>query len=340
MKSVYVVFPEKEHIRVESEELPAPASGEILCAAERSLISLGTESFCLRGEFDPGTNWEAWTQYPFRPGYSMAARVIAVGSEVKGWHIGDRVAAWSPHQQYFSANPNQLLPIPKGISDEDAAWATLATTAQLGVRRARMELGERAAVVGMGILGQLVVQYLALSGCAQVIAIDRNPMRLKMARAHGASSIIASDVKEARAGIELLTRGSMLEVVFDVTGNAQGLAPATQLLRPMGRLILLGDTPTPSQQHLGPSVVSHSLAILGVHSLARPLHGSELSPWGAREMVSLFFDYLQQGRMKVSDLITHRFSPLDAPTAYGKLRAGHASALGAIFDWSLLDRAV
>lgn len=339
MNSIYIVFREKEQIRVEAEDIAPPASGEVLCLAQSSLISGGTESCCLRGVFDPDTNWAEWIQYPFRPGYSMTARVIAVGSEVQGWRIGDRVVARTPHQQYFKCLPHQLLPLPQKSTDEEGVWATLATTAQLGVRRAQLELGERVGIVGMGTLGQLVLQFLAVAGCPQIIAIDRNPMRLKIARAHGATGIVATDVQEAHAAIELLTRGKMLDVVFDVTGNAQALAPATRLLRPRGRLVLLGDTPTPSQQALGPRVVSNSIAILGIHSLARPMYGSEFFPWGAREMVTLFFEYLQQGRMRVADLITHRFSPLDAPAAYDLVRRNHSDVVGVVFDWNLLNPA-
>src|SRR5581483_564968 len=97
MKSTYIVFPEKEKVRVEEETVAPPEPNEILCAAEKSLISIGTESYCLRGIFDPGTNWEAWVKYPFRPGYSLAARVVAVGKDVQSIREGDRVAAWVPH---------------------------------------------------------------------------------------------------------------------------------------------------------------------------------------------------------------------------------------------------
>jgi threonine dehydrogenase-like Zn-dependent dehydrogenase len=53
-------------------------------------------------------------------------------------------------------------------------------------------------------------------------------------------------------------------------------------------------------------------------------------------MVSLFFDYLSQGRMRVADLVTHRVSPLEAPQVYEMLRRDRSAAIGVIFDWSLL----
>ncbi|HZQ09386.1 MAG TPA: zinc-binding dehydrogenase, partial [Anaerolineae bacterium] len=179
------------------------------------------------------------------------------------------------------------------------------------------------------------VQYLAAAGCPQIIAIDKNAPRVSMARAHGATTGIGSDVTAARAGIELVTQGKLLDVVFDVTGNPEVLAPATELLRPMGRLVLLGDTPTPSEQRLGPNVVSHSLAILGIHSLARAIQGSEFSQWGARDMVNLFFEYVLQKKMRVADLITQRVSPRAAAEVYEMVRRERA-AMGVVLDWSLL----
>lgn len=336
MKSTYIVFPSPQNVRVEQEEVTGPGRGDILCAAESSLISIGTESFCLRGVFDPGTNWEAWVKYPFRPGYSMAARVIAVGEGVQGFHEGDRIAAWVAHQQYFKVSPEEAYPIPDGIDAEEATWAVLATTTQLGVRRAKLELGESVGVVGLGMLGQLVVQYLYLAGCRRIVAIDPFPARLEMARAHGATHTIATDVASARAEIEELTHGKMLDVVYDITGNHAVLPSAILLLRQLGRLILLGDTPTPTQQHLGPGFLSNSIALLSIHANARPMHGSDFYRWGAHEMVELFFDYLAQGRMRFSDLITHRLSPMDAPQAYDMLRRDRSTVMGVILDWKSL----
>ncbi|HXV99219.1 MAG TPA: zinc-binding alcohol dehydrogenase [Anaerolineae bacterium] len=335
MKSVYIVFPEPNKIEVSEETVRPPEPGEVLCAAEKSLISIGTESYCLRGVFDPGTNWAAWVKYPFRPGYSMAARIVAVGKGVTGLKEGDRIATWIEHQQFFKLRPEQAYPIPEGISDEEATWAVLACTTQLGVRRAQLQLGETVGVVGLGMLGQLVTQYLAVAGARRIIAIDPVQGRLDRAKAHGATHTLALDVASARPEIEKITGGRLLDVVFDITGHPPVLAPAIQLLRRLGRVVLLGDTPNPTQQYLGPGVVSNSIAILGIHATARPDEASDFNQWSAQEMAALFFDYLLQGRMRVSDLVTHRYSPLDAPQVYEGLRRDRSAAIGVIFDWSL-----
>lgn len=336
MKSIYVVFPEKEKVEVREEPITPPESGEILCAAEKSLVSIGTESSCLRGVFEPGTNWADWVKYPFRPGYSMAARVVAVGKGVTDLKEGDRIATWVEHQQFFKIQPHQAHHVPEGLSAEESTWAILACTTQLGVRRAALQLGETAGVIGLGILGQLVTQYLAVAGARRIIAIDPVQLRLDLARAHGATHTLALDVTGARPEIEKITAGRMLDVVFDITGHPAVLAPAIQLLRRLGRVVLLGDTPTPSQQHLGPGVVSNSIAILGIHGTMSPVYASEFNPWTAQEMAILFFDYLLQNRMRVSDLVTHRYSPLDAPQVYADIQRDSSGMLGVIFDWSLI----
>src|SRR4051812_21444292 len=104
MNSKYIVFPKAQNVAVWDEQIEPPGEGEILCKAEKSLISIGTELNCLRGVFDPGTNWADWVKYPFRPGYSMVGRVIGVGKGVEGIKEGDRVSSYDVHQQYYRTN--------------------------------------------------------------------------------------------------------------------------------------------------------------------------------------------------------------------------------------------
>jgi 2-desacetyl-2-hydroxyethyl bacteriochlorophyllide A dehydrogenase len=348
MKSKYIVFPDKRQVDVWEEEIAAPEEGETLCQAEKSLISTGTELHCLNGVFEPGTNWYDWVKYPFRPGYSMVGRVIEVGKGVTSVKAGDRIANYGLHQQYYTVqlqNLKQRFDIPEGIasyvlpdavSSEEGTWRSLAVTTQNAVRRANFQFGERVAVVGLGMLGQLVTQYLAAAGARQIIAIDLSPSRLALAKAHGATHTLQMGVQDAVDPIRQLTKDWLLDVVFDVTGHPASLAPCIQLVRRYGRLVLLGDTPTPSQQHLGPGVVFKSISILGLHGYAVPERTTELTPWSVEVMSDIFVDYLQRGKMQVADLITHRYSPLQAAETYLGLLKDRSAALGVIFDWSTL----
>ena len=101
MRSKYIVYPQPEQVDIWEEEITPAEEGEILCQAEKSLISIGTELHALRGVTEPGTNWYDWVKFPFRPGYSMVGRVIEVGKGVNGVQVGDRVATYGFHQQYF-----------------------------------------------------------------------------------------------------------------------------------------------------------------------------------------------------------------------------------------------
>jgi 2-desacetyl-2-hydroxyethyl bacteriochlorophyllide A dehydrogenase len=348
VKSKYVVFPDAKQVDVWEEEISDPGPGEVLCQAEKSLISIGTELSCLNGVFDEGTNWHDWVKYPFRPGYSMVGKVIAVGEGVEGIKEGDRLAGYDPHQQYYKVTlfdvekrydiPEGIKPysLPDHVSIEDGTWRSLACTTQNGIRRANFEFGESVGVVGLGILGQLTVQYLAAAGAKNIVAIDSAKSRLDLAQKLGATHTLHMKVQDAVEPVRDITDGWMLDVVLDITGVPAALAPATQLLRRLGRLVLLGDTPTPTKQLLGPGIVSNSVSILGIHGYTIAEQRTAFTPWTTREMSSIFFNYLQREMMNVTELVTHRISPMEAPDTFMRLLDDRSWATGIILDWTQL----
>ncbi len=339
------------------ESVPDPGPNEVLIRARKTLISTGTERTCLSRSFAPGTHWDHWVHYPFHPGYSMVGEVVAMGNNVRGVHEGEVFAVRERHQEYaivatqdgilrnghlaepnrhFAAPPKDIYPLPANLAEDEAVWFTLATLVQNGVRRAEHKLGETVVIIGAGLLGQLVIQYMHLLGARHVIAIDRNEPRLEMARKHGATTTFAMDVAEARERILALTDNIGADVVYDVTGNARVFSVALILLRRFGRLIVLGDTGAPSAQYLTGDVVTRGLFIIGTHDSEPPAVSTDHVAWGRDRMVELFFTYLQYGAMHVSDLVTHRYSPLDAPAAYRMLTEKRDNAMGVIFDWTQL----
>jgi 2-desacetyl-2-hydroxyethyl bacteriochlorophyllide A dehydrogenase len=334
MQSLNIVFTDKNRVEVCEEPVPPLGHDQILVKTQKSLISTGTECICLKGEFDPGTIWESWVKYPFAPGYSTTGCVLEVADGVTTHRVGDRVALRSPHRQYHVCQAERALPIPDGVSDEDATWFALSCVVQNGVRRAEHELGDISVVVGLGLLGQLAVQYLRCGGAREVIAIDTSQKRLEMAVAHGATHTLAISVSDAHDEIENITRGRMADVVYDITGHPAVFAPAMGLARTFGKFVLLGDAGNPSQQHLTHDVLSRSLRIIGAHANNAPREANDHTWWTNRHMTELFFTYLQRGEMKVSDLVTHRYTPQNAPDAYQMLMTDRAAAMGVLINWS------
>lgn len=338
MKSYNIVFTAKEKVEFIEEEVSPPGPEEVLCKAEKSLLSTGTETLMLRGIADEGTYWSECISFPRYTGDEMAATVVAVGKGVKGFKEGDRVAGLAKHKQYctFKTNTQNIHIIPDNISFEEACMTVLSLTAQLGVRRADLKLGESVGIVGLGMVGQLALQYVKASGAQRIVAIDTSEKRLEVAKAHGATHILKMNVKDCIEPIKEITGGKMLDVIIDATGSPYVLAPATRLLRKFGRAILVGDTTTPSLQCLGPRIVANSIAILGAHSDNHPAHYSVYSPWDNNAMTELYFDYLTRGIMEVKSLITHRYSPAEAPKVYEGLLKERSTQIGIIFDWNLL----
>lgn len=336
MKATGIVFTGKDEVEVREVDVRQLEPDEVLIEATKSLISTGTEGICLSRLFAPGTHWDQWVRYPFSPGYSLVGRVVALGRDVKNVREGERVAVRNPHRQFIISKPDDLYRIPNEVSDEDATWFHLATIVQNGIRQAEHKLGDSVVVIGLGLLGQLVVQYVRLQGASDIIAVDMAERRLEMARAHGATHSIALSADAAREQILALTEGAGASVVYDVTGFPTVFSSALRLVRRFGKLVLLGDTGTPSEQRLTGDVVLNGLHVIGAHDSNPPPTSTDHAYWSNLRMGHLFFNYLKRGEMRVSDLVTHRYAPQEAPEAYRVLREERATAMGVIFDWTRL----
>lgn len=336
MKSLDIFFLAKDTVAVQAQPVPELNAGEILVRLEYSLISTGTECICLQRNFAPGTHWDKWVQYPYRPGYSAAGIVAEAAVDVTSVSVGDRVAIPVKHGQYAVLDADRAVKIPDAVSHEAAAWFNLACIAQNAVRRAEHRLGDDVVIIGAGILGQLVVQFVRLLGANRVIVIDTAPARLALAAAHGATHTLSIASADAEDAVASLTEGRLADVVYDITGNAAVLPTALPLARRFGKVLLLGDTGTPSDQRLTGDVIRRGVTIVGAHSTNPPPTASDYAHWTHEHMTRLFFTYLERGEMQVEDLVTHRYDPRLAAEAYGMLTKDRSEAMGVLFDWTRL----
>jgi threonine dehydrogenase-like Zn-dependent dehydrogenase len=258
---------------VRVDEVPAPAlrSGAVLVANRYSLISAGTErmkvetgkmSLVGKARSRPdlvkkvlktlqtegiGATYRkvmARLESPSPLGYSCAGEVIAVGSEVVGIQVGDRVACagaeHAHHAEIVCVPQNLVALIPDGVPYEHAAFTTVGAIALHGVRQADVQLGDAVVVIGLGLVGLLTVQLLKASG-ARVFGIDVNPARCELAQQLGADrvSLRADDVVGLARDF---THGYGADVVMLTAGGSTNdpIELAGELARDRGKVVVVG----------------------------------------------------------------------------------------------------
>ena len=323
-----VVWPAPGHTALEEVELNPPVDDQVLVATVHSAVSPGTERARL-------TNVGGDVDYPYRPGYSLAGRVLAVGPRVTAVAPDDLVCVWGPHASHVLVPQSRVVVCPGDVDLADAAFFHLAFVALLGVRRARIELGEPVAVIGQGLLGLLTTQLARLQGAAPLVAVDLDDERLARARMFGADRVISSaDEAACLEEVRAWTDGGP-PVVIEVTGLPPVVDLATRMVRRLGRVALLGhqwshDSP-PADQLL--RIHNRGITLLGVQTLARPQLESRPGAWTWQDDTRAYLQLLRLGRIDVRSLVTHRATIGEVTALYDHLAAGDAGIIGALIDW-------
>lgn len=257
------------------QDVPAPVAGpkNVLVRVERSCVSVGTEMAGVKmsglplyrralkqphhvkrvlqlmrdqgvarvykqvkGKLDAG----------LPTGYSAAGTVIAIGSEVDGIAIGDRIACAGAgvanHAEVIDVPVNLCVPIPQQVSFDAAATVTLGAIAMQGVRRAQPTLGETVVVIGLGILGQITAQLLTANGC-RVIGTDVDNKRISTALENGLDHGINPNDGNLVESIIKLTDGVGADAAIITAASASSdiLAQAFQSCRKKARVVIVGD---------------------------------------------------------------------------------------------------
>lgn len=328
-----VVFTAPRRAEIEDQMLPVVRDGEVLIRTRKSLVSTGTEMTVYRGDFPEGSAWSNHAAYPYLPGYSNIGVVVEVGRGVdRGW-LGKRVGTYGPHAMYVVAHHSQLREIHDDkISDEVATFFTIAEIVMNGVRRSKLHWGESAAVYGLGLLGQLCVQLCRIAGAMSVFAIDVNPRRLELI---GRDPVVIPVLGEGPI-IDIVrprTRGRLVDVVFEVTGNPSLIPKEFEALREQGRFVLLSSPRGKTAFDFHDLCNAPSYSILGAHNFSHPQHATLDNPWTCQRDGELFFDLLTSGALRIEPLISHRVDFSEATRWYSELDGDHQNAMGVVFSW-------
>jgi len=179
-------------------------------------------------------------------GYSCAGVVESVGEGVTGFAAGDRVACagagYANHAEINCVPENLVAHVPDGVPLDKAAFATLGAISMQGLRVAEPSLGEIAAVVGLGLVGQLAVQLLIANGC-RVLAIDLDPARVKQAVDLGAQwGAAPGDDHTMWRNQATQGYGADFAMVTAASSSSAPIELAAELCRMKGRISIVGST--------------------------------------------------------------------------------------------------
>lgn len=317
-----VVWLRTEVADLESFRLFRPRPREVLVRNHVTLISPGTERAFLIGL--PNTT----KSFPSGAGYSAAGVVEAVGKDVDGWGRGDRFAGVAPHASHALVTPDRIVPVPKGVMIEAASFVQLGVIASQAIRRSAIAPGERVVVIGLGLVGQLVIQFARWVGGAPLIGMARTRTHEGRARESGCDEIV--DLTSEPDAPDRL----MADVVIEATGSPDAILTALRSARPGGRVVLAGSPRgvTPGVD-FGRMIAKRGLTVVGAHVSGVAARESSLGRWTTRDESKLFLDLVSSGSIWVTHLIERVVAPADANRVYDELVTEQSPLMGILFDW-------
>jgi 2-desacetyl-2-hydroxyethyl bacteriochlorophyllide A dehydrogenase len=330
MTGSYIVFESIGRAALERFDVPQPKAGEVLLENEYTVVSAGTERANLMNL--PNTSM----QFPYYPGYSGVGRVIAVGDGVENARVGDRALANSSGHRSHAVQSAADLTMVKDdrIESLDAAFVVIGAMGLQGVRKLKLELGESAMVIGLGILGVFATQSAALAGAIPVIVSDFDKKRRELALSLGADHAFSPDEKDLAEKIKELTYGKGVDAIVEVTGSAAALEQALTCVARQGRISLTGctrvsDAPIDFYRYVHQPGVS----LIGAHTFVRPQADSYPGYWTAQDDYRTLLALIAAKKLQVQSIISEIVSPEDAPAIYNRLAEEPHPPLGIVFDW-------
>lgn len=358
------------------EDIPAPIlePGTVLVCVSHSCISAGTELSTVRTTETP-----LWKRILTQPenikkglemlatqgiartrslvqdqmtagnptGYSAAGIVSEVGQDIKDMRPGDRVAcsgAQSAHHAEMIRVPrNLVVPIPEGLQYPEASTVTLGAISLQGVRRAQPTLGETFVVIGLGILGQLIVQILRSNGC-RVIGTDLVRSRIKLAKDLGLDIGIHPEDEKDVEHVMRVTDGVGADgvIVTAATDSDSVISTAFKMCRRKGRVVLVGDVGLNLNRA---DIYQKELDFLISTSYGPGRYDKEYEEkgidypiayvrWTENRNMNEYIHLLVEGKVKVKPLISGIYPVERAPDAYESLRRDGDRALMVLLSYS------
>ena len=329
---------------IEDVPIPTPREGQALVRVAASLVSAGTErmvvefaekSLAGKARSRPDlvkqvldkakreglvpTVQAAFNRLdqPMALGYSSAGTIVALGKNMQGFKVGQRVACagggYATHAEYNLVPKNLLTPLPKNVDFESAAFTTLGAIALHGFRLAEPQLGENVAVIGLGLLGLLTIQLASAAGC-NVLGIDLDPKRVKLGSSLNVQAVTRPKA-ESSAQAFTANRGFDVVIICADTTSNDPVELAGAIARDRGRVVATGavglNIPRKIYYEKEISFINSRSYGPGRYDANYEENGQDYPlgyvRWTEGRNFQAVVDLMSSRKLKVESLISHRF---------------------------------
>ena len=282
-------------------------------------------------------------------GYSLCGVVVEVGRGAEEFRAGQLVAAagneYALHAEYNWIPVNLCAPVPRGVSPEHAAFSTVGAIAMHGVRRAEVQLGDTACVIGLGLVGQLVVRLLIAAG-VRVVGLDVIEDRCRRAEQAGALQCAAptdEGMQVVQQALAEITDGRGADhVLLAAGGSSNGpVEAAVRLARDRARVVDIGKTrldlpwnayydkelDVRFSRSYGPGRYDERYELEGIDYPAGYVR------WTERRNLECFLDLIARKEIEVESLVTGVFPMENATAVYNDLASGSLPTIGVLLQY-------
>jgi threonine dehydrogenase-like Zn-dependent dehydrogenase len=231
MRAAVITAPRS--IDVLQTQIPQPNANQILVRIEGCGVCASNIPLW------EGKPWFTYPTLPGAPGHEAWGSVSEIGSAVRDFAKGDRVAILSnrAYAEYGISDSFSAVKLPGTLDGAPFPGEPLGCAMNI-FRRCNIGRNDSVAIVGIGFLGALLTQLTSATG-ARVIAIARRGFALDLAKQMGAAHTLTLD-DQVVENVRNLTNGRFADVVIECTGKQSPLDVAAEITRERGRLVIAG----------------------------------------------------------------------------------------------------
>ncbi|MEO7293687.1 MAG: bi-domain-containing oxidoreductase [Ginsengibacter sp.] len=280
-------------------------------------------------------------------GYSLVGEIVEVGKDVDHLKIGDIVACggagYANHSEVNFIPKNLCAKVPEGVDLKDASFTTIASIAMQGFRQTESQIGENIAVIGLGLLGQILIQIIQANGC-RAFGFDISQSKCKLAIANGAHFAEVASKTDFEKEVSAQTNGFGCDSVILTTGTTSNdpIILAGKIARDKAKIVDIGitkmDLPWDLYYHkeldfrfsrsYGPGRYDPQYEENGIDYPIGHVRWTE-----QRNMISIL-QLLKDKKLTFSKLITHEFDFADSEKVFLEIKEAKEDYLGVVLKYN------